>query len=213
MRYLSGFAVALALVAAGLAPANAAIVGDASVPYSAIRTVTVDGRTYVDRVFHVPGKEREDVSVGGIAIDFILDLDRHRAVAILPTLVSYLEFPLPPLLAQLDRRRLDGKAVGQTRLDGLSATKYRLDYTASDGTNGAGAVWLSRDNILLRIKARLLRPHKRPIRIGMMLSHLKIGPQRRSLFMIPHGLHRIPYAALQALLNLGRRSPIGSREK
>jgi hypothetical protein len=204
MRFRRRLAVLLASVVLGAASANAAIVGDASVPYSATRTVTVDGHSYIDKVFHVPGKEREDVDIGGIPMDFILDLDRNRAAVVLPALVSYLEFPLPPLLSQLDRRRLGGNAVGEERIDGVRATKYRLDYTASDGTRGEGLIWLSRDNILLRIDGKVTRPHHRPMRISMLLSNLKRGPQDRSLFMIPKGLHKIPAEALEVLMNLGR---------
>lgn len=192
-----------AVTAAGAA--SAAVVGDARVPYSATRTITIDGQRYLDKVFHVPGKEREEVDIGGIPMDFILDLDRHHAAIILPALVSYLEIPLPPLLDQLDRRLLDGDAVAEERIDGIRATKYRLDYTASDGTRGVGFLWLSRDNILLGIEGRLIRPHHRPTRIGMRLSNLRLGPQPHSLFQVPKGLHRVPAGALSALLNLGGR--------
>ena len=205
MRFGLTVAAMLALFVPGAASAVAAVIGDASVPYSATRTVSIDGRDYLDKVFHVPGKEREDVNVGGIPMDFILDLDRAHAAVILPALVSYVEIPLPPLLAQLDRHRLDGKAVGEDQIDGVPATKYRLDYTASDGTRGNGFLWLSRDNILLRIEGKMARRHRRPTRISMTLSDLKLGPQDRGLFMVPKGLHRIPPEALEALLNLGRK--------
>jgi hypothetical protein len=198
-------AAMLAVFVPGGPSAVAAVVGDASVPYSATRTVTIDGRDYLDKVFHVPGKEREDVNVGGIPMDFILDLDRARAAVILPALVSYVEIPLPPLLAQFDRHRLDGKAVGEDRIDGVPATKYRIDFTASDRTRGNGFLWLSRDNILLRIEGKMARRHRKPTRISMMLSDLRLGPQDRSLFMVPKGLHRIPPQALDVLLSLGRK--------
>jgi hypothetical protein len=208
MGFLSrpAWLLAAALVL-GSAPANATIVGDASVPYSATRTIAVDGHSYVDHVFHVPGKEREEVNLGGIPVYFILNLDRDRAAAILPALASYLEFPLPPLLARFDRRWLIGKMGDRTILDHQRATKFRLDYTAGDGSRGVGVVWVSDDNILLGLKGRVLRPHQRPIRIEMMLSHLKIGPQAEELFDIPHGLHKIPSAALLALLNMRAPKP------
>ena len=176
--------VAVATLVASLLlgrPVLAAIVGDASVSYSATRTVTVDGKNYPGKVFHTPGKEREDVDINGIPATFILDLDGSEGAVILPALVSYLEFPLPPLLAQLDRRRLNGKAVGEERLNGVGATKYRLDYTASDGTRGEGYLWLSRDNILLRIEGRVLRPHHRPMVLSMALSDRRFGPQAGEL--------------------------------
>jgi hypothetical protein len=193
-------AATIALVVAG--PAGAAIVGDASVPYSATRTVIIDRKTYLDKVFHVPGMEREDVAINGVAMEFILNLDRGHGAAVLPGLGSYLEFPLPPLMGELDRGRLAGKEAGEDRIDGIRATRYRIDFTATDGVKGEGALWLSRDNILLRIEGRIVRPGHRPTRVSMTLTDLRLAPQDRSLFIIPNGLHKIPMEALEILLNL-----------
>ncbi|HEX4112773.1 MAG TPA: hypothetical protein VH020_09580 [Stellaceae bacterium] len=184
-------------------PAAAEIVGDASVPYSATRTVTVNSKSYTGKVFHIPGKQRHDVDINGIPLSFILDLDGGRGVVILPALVSYIDFPLPPLLSELDRHRLDRKAVAEELVDGLRATKYRLDYIATDGTRGAGFLWLSHDNILLRIEGRIeRRGHRKPMVVSMHLSDIKVGRQDRDLFRVPKGLHKIPAEALELLLNM-----------
>jgi hypothetical protein len=183
-------------------PALSAVVGDASVPYSATRVVTVNGKVYEGKVFHTPGKQRHDVDIGGIPVSFILNIAERTGVIVLPALNSYFDFPLPPLLAELDRHRLDRKEVGEERIDGLRATKYRVDYTASDGTRGEGFVWLSRENILLKIEGRIQRPRHKPMRISMNLTDLKLGPQNADLFSIGRGLRRVPYEALELLLNL-----------
>jgi hypothetical protein len=184
-------------------PARAEIVGNASVPYSATRIVTVNGKNYTGKVFHVPGKQRHDVDINGIPLNFILDLDDGRGVVILPALVSYVEFPLPPLLTELDRQRLNRKAVGEETVDGMRATKYRLDYLATDGSRGDGFLWLSRDNILLRIEGRIeRRGHRKPMVVSMRLSDLRVGPQDRNLFRVPKGLRKIPGEALELLLNM-----------
>jgi hypothetical protein len=184
-------------------PAAAAIVGDASVSYTATRIVTVNGKDYPGKVFHRPGKERHDVDINGIPLTFILDLDDDRGVAILPALMSYVQFPLPPLLSELDRHRLDRKAVGEETIDGMRATKYRIDYVATDGTRGDGFLWLSRDNILLRIEGRIeRRGHRKPLVVSMRLTDLRVGPQDGSLFKVPKGLRKIPEEALDLLLNM-----------
>lgn len=187
---------------AAAAPARAAIVGDATVPYSATRIVTVNGKVYEGKVFHTPGKQRHDADINGIPMSFILDIAGGAATVILPALNSYIDFPLPPLLAELDRHRLDRSAVGEERLAGLRATKYRIDYTASDGTHGDGFVWISRENILLRIEGRIERPRHKPLTVSMTLSDLQLGPQRESLFRVNRDMHKIPYEALEMLLNL-----------
>lgn len=196
------FFVSLAMGLLAAASAGAAIVGDASVSYSATRIVTVNGKDYVGTVFAVPGKQRHDVDINGIPISFIVDIARGKGAVVLPALHSYADFPLPPLLAELDRRRLDRHAVGEERIDGLRATKYRLDYTASDGTRGEGFLWLSRDNILLRIDGRIVRPRHRPMTVSMRLEDLNVGPQDAAVFQNFRGLHRLPYEALEMLLNL-----------
>jgi hypothetical protein len=184
------------------ASAKAATVGDADIPYSATRIVTVNGKTYTGKVFHIPGQQRHDVDINGIPVRFILDIADRQAIVILPALESYIKFPLPPLLAELGRRRLDRKAVGEESIDGQLATKYRLDYTATDGTRGDGYLWLSRDNILLRIDGRILRRGHRPMAVAMRLSDLKLAAQDKNLFLIPKGLHKIPLEGLQLLLNM-----------
>jgi hypothetical protein len=184
-------------------PAVAAVVGDASVPYSATRIVTVNGKTYEGRVFHTPGKQRHDVDINGLPMIFILDIADSDGVVVLPDLKSYIDFPLPPLLAELDRRQLGSDAVGEERINGMRATKYRINYTASDGSRGEGLIWLSRDNILLRLEGRIVRPHHhKPMTVSMSLSDLRVGPQDKSLFLIHKGLHKIPYEALELLMNM-----------
>jgi hypothetical protein len=195
--FLAGLAVS-----ALAGPARAAIVGDASVPYSATRVVTVNGKAYEGKVFHTPSKQRHDVDINGIPLSFILNIADGVGVIVLPALNSYVDFPLPPLLTELDRHRLDRKSVGEEAVAGLRATKYRLDYTASDGARGEGFIWLSRENILLRIEGRILRPRHRPMTVSMRLENLKLAPQRDELFQTYKGLHKIPYAALEMMLNM-----------
>ncbi len=195
----------LVVLAAGLiasGSAGAAIVGDASVPYSATRVVTVNGKVYEGKVYAIPGEQRHDVDINGIPVSFIIDVAGDKGAFVLTALRTFADFPLPPLLAELDRRRLDRRAVGEERIDGLRATKYRLDYTASDGTRGEGFLWLSRDNILLRIDGRIVRPRHRAMTVSMRLEDLKLEPQRGSLFKITSGLHKVSYDVLQSLLNL-----------
>lgn len=192
----------LAWAAAAL-PATAAVVGDASVPYSATRIVTVNGKVYEGKVFHTPGEQRHDADINGIPVTFLLDIAGGDGAIVLPMLSSYIDIPLPPLLAELDRRKLDRSAVGEERVNGMRATKYRVDYTASDGSHGEGLIWLSRDNILLKLQGRILRAHHhKPMTVSMTLSDLKIGPQDKSLFLVHKGLHKVPYEAFEMLLNM-----------
>ena len=155
----------------------------------------------------MPGKERHDEDVSGIELDFILDLDGAEGFIVVPGLHSYVSAHLPPILAELDRDRLMGMAAGEDRIAGLRATKYRLDYTASDGTHGEGFVWVGDDNILLKVEGRVDRARHKPLNIRMELSELRPGPQDAALFKPPEGMKRIPEEALQMLLNLNLKLP------
>ncbi len=202
-RWIVAAIIAASLTAAAAPlPSRAAIVGDAAVPYSATRIVTVNGKDYVGKVFAIPGKQRHDVDINGIAMSFILDVTGGKGVVIVPSVNSYVDFPLPPLLAELDRHRLDRHAVGEEPIGGLRATKYRIDYTASDGTRGDGFLWLTRDNILLRMEGRIMRPRHRPMTMTMRLEGLKFGRQDDALFAAPKDMRRLPYEALEMLLTL-----------
>jgi hypothetical protein len=200
---LKSWFIGLAMALAVAVPvARAALVGDATVPYTATRTVTIDNKTYVGRVFHVPGKQRHDVDINGIEMGFIIDLDRSVGIVMVPSLTTYVEFPFPALLSELDTRRLGGKAVGEEKIDGQRATKYRVDYTVSDGARGEGFLWVSKDNILLKLEGRVTRPNHRPTQLRMELSDLAFDPPGPEEFSIPKGLHKLPPEALEALLNL-----------
>jgi hypothetical protein len=196
--------LAVAVVAPG--QAQAAIVGDTAVPYSATRIVIVNGKEYRGKVFAIPGKQRHDVDINGLELSFVLDIAGGAGVIAVPALHSYVDFPLPPLLAELDRQRLEGHAAGEERIAGFPAVKYRLEYTASDGSRGTGFLWLTRDNILLRIDGRIERPGHRPMTVAMRLEDLRLGPQDDKLFQISNGLKKLPYQALEMLLNLRLRA-------
>jgi len=202
-------AVAALATMAGTAVAREPMVGDARIPYSAVRTVTLDGKTYSGKVFHEPGKERLDQSISGIELNFILDLEASAGFIVVPSLNSYVPFHPPALLAELNRSRLKGLAVGEERIAGMRATKYRIDYTASDGVHGDGFIWLGDDNILLRIDGRVERKTHKPMTIRMELSDIRPGPQNPALFNPPAGMKPIPEEALQTLLSLTMKLPKG----
>src|SRR5690348_5773326 len=54
------------------------LLGDARVPFSADRTLTVDGRTFAGRVYHTPGRQRHEQMLEGIQQVVILRADRAQ---------------------------------------------------------------------------------------------------------------------------------------
>jgi hypothetical protein len=192
---------ALALVALAMGPARAAMLGDASVPYRAERTVTVDGRTYSGPVMNVPGHQRHEQDLLGMHEVFLLDIKEARGFLVLPSVRTYLEFPFPPLMAELDAPDLLRRPVGPETVAGIATTKYRVDHTAQDGSRAQGFVWVTRTGILMKLEASVTRAHGgRPMEIAMALSQVATGPVDPALFQLPQGLMRLPADALGPLL-------------
>lgn len=198
--------VLMFLIVAGALPtgsARAAMLGDAEVPFSAERTVTVNGHSYHGKLFHTPGRQRHEQDLLGREI-FILDAQAERGWVIVPSLKTYVEFPFPAELAALGSPDLTRSVVRQETVNGVRTTKYRIDHQVGD-TLATGFLWVSPENILMKFDVRLSRSgHSKPLAIAMELAHVKNGPQDPHLFELPHGLSQLPIAALAPLLGAGR---------
>ncbi|HZB93113.1 MAG TPA: hypothetical protein VE397_16830 [Stellaceae bacterium] len=73
MRRTVAATTGLWLLVAWSQTAQATLLGDARVAYSAERTVTVNGKAYAGMVFHIPGRERDEQEIQGIAEVILLD--------------------------------------------------------------------------------------------------------------------------------------------
>lgn len=199
---------ALALLVLAFRPAAAAMLGDAAVSYRAMRTVTVNGHTYTGPVFHEPGHQRHEQVLLGMNEVFLLDIEAARGFLMLPSVKTYVEFPFPPLMADLDSPDLLAHPLGHDEIDGVDTVKYRVDHTAADGSRARGFLWVTKSRILMKLDLAVTRPHGgKPLLIAMALSDLKTGPVDPALFEIPQGLVQLPADALTPLLG----GPAGGR--
>ncbi len=189
-------------LALGDHPAQARLLGDAAISYSAERTVTVNGRSYTGMVFHIPGHDRHEQEIQGIAEVVILDAAARQGWLVLPGLKSYVEFAFPQLMAELDAPDLRRSPVGEETVNGVRTTKYRIDHVAADGSRARGFAWVSRQDVLMRLDGTVSRPGARhATAIRMELANLAVAPQDPALFELPPGLIKLPSAALQGLLS------------
>lgn len=195
-RALLIFPLLLALAA----PASAGGLFDAPLSYSAARTVTVDGKTYNGRMFHIPGRERHDQDLLGMTDIFILDGKADSGFVVLPGLKTMIQFPFPALLSALNDPALEKTPQGEESVDGIATTKYRIDATAPDRTRATGFAWISRRGVLMKLSGMIIAPGGHKTRIEMALSALKEGPQSAAIFTPPPGLTVLPAAALAPLL-------------
>jgi hypothetical protein len=199
MRRFLAYLFIVTLTVAGL-PAAAQVLGDASVPFSADRTLTVDGRTFQGRLYHMPGKQRHEQMLEGMQQVVLLRADRGEGWLVLPSLHSYVEFRFPQAIAELSDPSLRGTPVGQETVSGMRTTKYRVEHTARDGTSVDGWMWVTREGIVMKLDGVARPRHGKPTPFTMQLSNVRIGPQNAALFDLPQGFVKLPSNALQPLL-------------
>jgi hypothetical protein len=193
--------VVAGLVLAAATRAEAGMLGDAAVPFRAERTVTVDGKTYAGPLFHTPGHQRHEQDMFGMREVFLLDTKTAQGILMLPSVHTYLEFPFPPLLADLDSPDLVRSPVGEETVSGVKTTKYRIDHVAGDGSRAQGYLWVSRPGVLMKFDLSVTRAHGgKPMAIGMQLSHVQTGAVDPALFALPEGFVRLPADALGPLM-------------
>jgi hypothetical protein len=198
MRRILAFAFVLVLGAA--LPAAAQVLGDASVPFSADRSLTVDGRTFQGRVYHMPGRQRHEQMLEGMQQVVLLRADRGEGWLVLPSLHSYVEFRFPQAITELSDPSLRGTPVGQETVSGVRTTKYRVEHTARDGTSVDGWMWTSREGIVMKLDGTVRPRSGKPTPFSMQLSNVRVGPQDAAMFDLPQGFVKLPSNALQPLL-------------
>jgi hypothetical protein len=194
------FAAFVLLLPAASLPAAAQVLGDATVPFSADRTLTIDGRTFTGRVFHSPGRQRHEQMLEGVQQVMLLRADRAQGWLVLPNLHSFVEFSFPQALAELNDPDLRGTPVGQETISGMRTTKYRVEHTARDGTAVDGWMWVTREGIVMKLDGTVRPRTGKPTPFTMQLSNVHLGPQDPSMFDLPQGFVKLPANALQPLL-------------
>lgn len=199
------FALLLILVACAGA-ARAATLGDEKIGFSADRTLVIDGRTYLGKIWAMPGHERHEQAIQAFRPVFLLRAGTAPDQIVLPQLKTIVAFALPPELRLLGNSRIERHPVGRETIDGIATVKYAIDEMLPEG-HAAGALWLSRDGIPMRLAGSLTRPNGKVSTVRWELSHVRIGPQPARLFEAPHGFSRLPPEAVAPLLGLKLKSP------
>jgi hypothetical protein len=182
-------------------PVWAATLADAKIGFSADRTLVVDGKTYLGKMWTMPGMERHEQDINGIPSDFILRTDTSIASVVLPQLHTVVQFMLPPELRLFADPQLTRHPAGHETINGIATTKYEIDQTVPQG-HGAGTLWLSADGIPMRAAGTFTKPNDKVITIRWELSHVHVGAQPAALFEPPPGFAKLPPEAVAPLLGL-----------
>ncbi len=182
-------------------PARAALLGDARVSFSALRTVTVNGHAYTGRLFHAPGHERDEQDLGiGRGVFLIDAADKHVSL-VLPQLHTYVDVPFPPEMTVLEEPDLVRHPIGREAVSGIATSKFKVDRTLQNGAHVSGNYWVSDKGVLMKFDVTTSRSAGgKTLAVTMTLSDLKEGVQDGKLFEVPKGLTSLPLAALGPLL-------------
>jgi hypothetical protein len=185
----------------GVRPAAARMLGDPSVPFSADRALTVGDRTFMGKVYAVPGSQRHELMIGEIPQVIILHGADAKGWLILPGLNSFVEFGFAKAALELSDGDLLSTKLGQEVIDGHRTTKYRIEHTAQDGTMVDGYLWQTAEGIPMRLDGMYTPANGgKPTPVRMELSHVQLGPQNASLFVVPQNMVKLPTGALGPLL-------------
>jgi hypothetical protein len=194
-------AVAAMILAVTAPPVRAATLADAKIGFSADRTLVVDGKTYLGKMWTMPGMERHEQNINGIPADFILRGDTPIAAIVLPQLHTVVQFALPPELRLFADPKLTRHPAGHETISGIATTKYEIDETVAEG-HGAGTLWLSKDGIPMRAAGTFTKPNGKITTIRWELSHVHVEAQPAALFEPPPGFAKLPPEAVAPLLGL-----------
>ena len=207
MRLLSFITVVLLAVAAPLvAEAPAETLGNARVGFSAERVLILNGKSYIGKMWHMPGQQRHEQALPALKAAFILRADSVVGDAVLPQLHTVVEFALPKELSLLGDPNLLRDPIGQEVVNGVPTTKYAIDAEIPAG-HAVGSLWLSEDGIPMKCDAKVEASKGKVSTIHWELRHLEIGTQDATLFEIPRGYARLPPEAAASLLGIRLAHP------
>jgi hypothetical protein len=180
--------------------------GDARVGFSAERILIVDGRSYVGKMWHMPGEQRHEQELPAISPVFILRAGSTFADIVLPQLHTVVEMVLPKEFALLSDPDLLRKPTGQETINGLATTKYTIDENLAGG-HIAGSLWLSRDGIPMKCDGKFEPKGGKRSTIYWELRDVKLGKQKAALFEVPQGYAKLSPEAAAPLLGMHLAAP------
>ena len=201
MRLAFPGSIVLAIVLMFGVAASAETLGDPQIGFTAERVLVLDGRSYIGRMWNMPGEQRHEQQLPSIKPIFVLRANSSIADVLLPQLHTAVEFELPKVLAVLGQPDLLGKSVGRETVNGIPTTKYEIDRDIPDG-HLSGALWLSRDGIPMRCDGSYTNKKGKVSTVHWELRHVEIGEQEAGLFEVPSDYAKLPPEAAATLFGL-----------
>ena len=172
--------------------------------YAADTVMQSDAGEIRGRVWASGDKERRELAMQGRRHVLIVRRDRGVTWTLLPEQRMYVESALGE--AGLPAAGVGGdvtrEALGRETVNGTSTTKYRVHGTAADDTPFEGTMWMTEQEIPMRVVAE-----QGGASVRMELSNLTTGAVDPARFKIPAGYRRfeLPAAAKADLQALQKR--------
>lgn len=142
-------------------------------------------------VHYTPDRERRTLTFEGSRVParpMIIRRDRHVVWVLDPEHRSYYQLPLSASNELISGALTESIEVGRESIDGREATRYRVRFAEAEGAGLVGHVWISADDIVLRVEGTTVDAGKNPRRpFRLSLRNLKVGPQPPELFEVPKG--------------------------
>lgn len=199
-RFFLSAALAVSVLVLLSSAAFARVVGDSGVAYSADRALSVNGQRYDGVLYAMPGFQRHEQTMAGMQQVAIFNLTAGRGYFVVPSVRTYIDFPIDVAVRELSQPDLVGAPLGTERQGGVVTTKYRVDHRAADGTRIEGFVWLAASGIPMRGEGSVIEASGKRTPVSWTLSNVHVAPQDPGLFQPPDGFYRLPAAALPGIL-------------
>lgn len=186
-------AIALAAVVSA-APAAADDIPSPTVAFSGVMEIRYPpAKPLIIRIHYTKRKVRRDLQAYGARFVAIVDHDRDRTFMLFPELKKYAERPLDTDRYDMFKQLAKGATIerlGPESVAGRGAVKYRIDGRSARGRRFLGHLWLTPENIMLRMEAVTEVDGKvRNLRIEM--RDLRIGRVDPAVFEIPKDYEKV----------------------
>jgi hypothetical protein len=145
------------------------------------------------RIAYTAQRVRREMKAFGTRFVTIVDRTRDRTVMLFPDLKRYAVRPLDPDANDTVKklaRNADIERVGPDTVNGRATVKYKLQGRSPRGRNFNGYLWLTAENIMVRMKGKTVANGKtRHLTIEM--RDLRVGAVDPSLFEIPSDYEKV----------------------
>lgn len=164
------------------------------VEFSADLTMTIKpsggGQDHViqGKLYSIKGKERRDISSFGRTTAIINDRDNDQMWTLMPDQKMYMLNEASESRKDPERMIRDGELkmteMGTEKVNGQTATKYKLESTENGEDGFSGYAWLNKQNIPLRFEGTAIGNGMRQ-EIEIEYANIVVARQDPQLFVVP----------------------------